>query len=109
MALSILDGVINMDPTEMLAAAKQTSAQQNEAIDLCRALIGKKPWPVVAKIVKGITQEPESVRRAVLGYAQSVLLGSNNGQAYIVLDAFRQPFYDLGKPGLTMAAYMAVS
>ena len=109
MALSILDGVINMDPTEMLAAAKQTSAQQNEAIDLCRALIGKKPWPVVAKIVKGITQEPEAVRRAVLGYCQSVLLGSNNGQAYIVMDCFRQDFFTTGKPGLTMAAYMAVS
>lgn len=109
MSLSILDKVINMVPEDMLVAAKQQAANVNESIDLCRALIGKKPWSVVAKIVKGIQQEPESVRRAVLGYCQSVLLGSNNGQAYIVMDAFREPFYDLGKPGLTMAAYMAVS
>lgn len=109
MALSILDKIINMEPADMLEAAKQQAANQNEAIDLCRALIGKRPWKEVARIVQGIQQEPESVRRAVLGYAQAVLLKSGQPQAYVVMDSFRQDFFTTGKPGLTMAAYMAVS
>ncbi len=109
MALSILDKIINMDAGDMLAAAKQSAAQQNEAIDLSRALIGKRPWKEIARIIQGITQEPESVRRVVLGYASAVLLKSGQPQAYVVLDCFRQDFFTTGKPGLTMAAYMAVS
>jgi DNA polymerase III gamma/tau subunit len=109
MALSILDKIINMDVGDMLATAKQQAAQQNEAIDLCRALIGKRPWKEIARIIQGITQEPESVRRAVLGYASAVLLKSGQPQAYLVLDAFRQDFFTTGKAGLMMAAYAAVS
>ena len=109
MALSILDKIINMDSQDMLEAAKQQATEQNEAIDLCRALIGKKPWKDVAKIVQGIEQDPEQVRRAVLGYAQSVLLKSGMGQAYFVMTAFKEPFYDLGKPGLTLACYEAIN
>lgn len=109
MALSILDKIINMDSADMLAAAKQQAAAQNQAIDLCRALIGKSPWKEVAKILQGLQQDPEQVRRAVLGYCQAVLLKSGQGQAYVVLSAFRQPLYDLGKPGLTLACYEAVS
>jgi DNA polymerase III gamma/tau subunit len=109
MALSVLDGIINMEPADMLEAAKQQAANQNEAIDLCRALIGQRSWKEVARIVQGIQQEPESVRRAVLGYAQAVLLKSGQPQAYVVMDSFRQDFFTTGKPGLTMAAYASVS
>lgn len=109
MALSILDKVIGMEAGEMLAAAKQQAAQTNEAIDLCRALIAKRPWRDVARIIQGIEQEPEQVRRAVLGYAQAVLLKSGQGQAYVVLDSFREDFFTTGKPGLTRACYMAVN
>lgn len=108
MALSILDKIINMEPADMLAAAKQQAAAQNESIDLCRALIGKKPWKDISRILQGVQQDPEQVRRAVLGYSQAVLLKSGHGQAYIVMSAFRQPFYDLGKPGLTLACYEAI-
>ena len=109
MALSILDKILNMDAGDMLVAAKQSAAQYNEAIDLCRALIGKRPWREISKIIQGITQEPESVRRAVLGYASAVLLKSGQPQAWVVLDCFRQDFFTTGKSGLTMAAYASVS
>ncbi len=109
MALSILDKVIGMDESEMLEAAKQQAAEQSEAINLCRALIGKRPWKEVSVVIQGLTQDPEAVRRAVLGYAQSVLLKSGQGQAFVVLDSFRQDFFTTGKAGLTMASYMAVN
>jgi DNA polymerase III gamma/tau subunit len=109
MALSVLDKIINMAPTDMLVAAKQQASQNNAAIDLCRALIGKRPWKEIGKIIQGLDQEPESVRRAVLGYMQAVLLKGDNPQAYIVLSAFRAPLYDIGKPGLTIAAYESIA
>jgi DNA polymerase III gamma/tau subunit len=109
MALSVLDGIINMEPEDMLEAAKQTTAQQNAAIDLCRALIGKRPWREIAKIIQGLDQDPESVRRAVLGYAQAVLLKSGQPQAWVVLDSFKQDFFTTGKAGLTLSAYAAVN
>lgn len=110
MALTILDKIIGMEPEEMLEAAKQQAADQNEAIALCRALLRKRPWGEVSLILRGIEQEPEQVRRMVLGYAQSVLLKGkeDNGQAYIILAAFREPLYDSGKPGLVAACYEAV-
>lgn len=109
MALSVLDGIINMEPADMLEAAKQTTSQQNAAIDLCRALIGKRPWKEIAKIIQGLDQDPESVRRAVLGYASAVLLKSGQPQAWVVLDSFRQDFFTTGKAGLALAAYAAVN
>jgi DNA polymerase III gamma/tau subunit len=109
MALSILDKVIGMDEVEMLESAKQTAAETNEAINLCRALIGKRPWKEVSTILQGLTQDPESVRRAVLGYASAVLLKSGQGQSFVVLDSFSKDFFTTGKAGLTMACYMAVN
>jgi len=109
MALSILDKVVNMDPADMLTAAKQQAAQQSEAINLCRALIAKRPWFEIAKIIKGLEAEPESVRRAVLGYAQAVLLKGDNPQAAMVLMNFRAPLYDVGHPGLVLACYESIA
>jgi len=109
MALTILDKIINMDPADMLEAAKQQAANQNETIELCRALMAKRPWRDVARIIKGIDQEPEQVRRAVLGYASAILLSKDNGQAYLLLDAFQKNFFDTGKAGLVMAAYQTIN
>jgi len=109
MALSILDKIINMKPADMLDAAKQQAAAQSEAIALCRALIAKRKWSEIAKIIKGLEAEPESVRRAVLGYAQAVLLKGDNPRAALILMAFRNPFYDIGKPGLTLASYESIA
>jgi DNA polymerase III gamma/tau subunit len=109
MALSILDKIIGMPQDEMLRAAKHQAAQANEAIELCRALIAKQSWKQIAKLLQGISQDPEQVRRAILGYAQAVLLKSGNGQAYLVLSAFREPLYDLGKPGLALCCYEAIN
>jgi len=105
MALTILDKVIGMEQDEMLEAAKNQAEAQSEAIALCRALIAKRPWKEIAKIILGLEVEPESVRRLVLAYTQTVLLKKDNPQAYLILAAFKDPFYNIGKPGLTMACY----
>ncbi len=106
-ALSILDKIITLDKKSMLKAAEQVAVKENQIIDLCRLLLNPKAkWKKVAEILQGLhKEEPESVRRAVLGYMNSVLLKSGNPQAFIVMECFSDNFYDSGKAGLTMACY----
>ncbi len=105
-ALSILDKIIYLDKKSMLKATEQVAAKENQIIELCRILLNSKTkWKKVAGILQGLKEEPETVRRAVLGYMTSVLLKSENDQAYIVMECFSDNFYYNGKAGLIMSCY----
>ena len=81
-----------------------------EAIELCRALIGKSDWGDIAGIIKTVKEEPEKIRRMVLGYMNSVLLGGKmNRKAALALEFFSEPFYDSGIPGVTLACFQVWS
>jgi DNA polymerase-3 subunit gamma/tau len=105
-ALSILDAVINLNKKSMLKIAKKTAEKESQVISLCRLLINPNTkWDKICSILKGLKQDPESIRRAVLGYMNTVLLSSQNSQAYLVIDSFKEAFYNSGKAGLTAACY----
>jgi len=108
-ALSILDKIIDLDEADMEEASEQESIKQNEVIDLCRALMSRSDWVLVANLVANIEAEPESIRRMVLGYMTSVALKSPKqmDKIYSILDAFRDDFYTTGKAGLILACYEA--
>jgi hypothetical protein len=55
-------------------------------------------------------EDPEHVRRAVLGYCQSVLLngGDNQVEVAATMQEFIEPFYNSGFPGLVLACYSAL-
>jgi len=106
-ALTRLDKVIDLDKADMEDALEQIIEQEKGTIELCRALIKGERWGGIKVILKGLTDEPESIRRAVLGYCNSVLLNSGQENAYIIMEAFREPLYNTGRPGLTMACYEA--
>ena len=108
-ALSILDKIIDLDEADMEEASEQESIKQNEVIDLCRALMSRSDWGLVANLVANIEAEPESIRRMVLGYMTSVALKSPKqmDKIYSILDAFRDDFYTTGKAGLILACYEA--
>jgi DNA polymerase III gamma/tau subunit len=109
-ALQILEQVLNADPDKRLAIAKRAAELQSQTIELCRALMGNAPWKKVASILQGLkTQDPESIRRAVLGYCNAVLLKGTNNQAAIIMEEFIEPFYNTGFPGLTFACYSIVN
>ena len=95
------------DPTSPITGVTENT---KEIIDLCRALLTKQPWSGVAKILQGLKNEDaEDIRRAVLGYATSVLLkGKENAQALVLLDVFREPFYNVGFPGVVWASSICV-
>lgn len=107
-ALQILDQVLRVDEEKRLEVAKQAAETAIDAIELCRALIDNVNWKQTAAILTKLKeQEPESVRRLVLGYCTTVLLKSGNPQAARILESFRAPFYDIGYPGLVFASFDA--
>jgi DNA polymerase III gamma/tau subunit len=113
-ALVLLEQVIGLeDPKRVkeVIALGITEEGMAATIDLCRALISPKAsWPRVAKILSDLKGgDPEKIRRAVLGYMQSVLLGGKrNDRAAVAIEMFSEPTYNTGFPGLTLSAYQTM-
>jgi len=109
LALQILEQVLNTDPDKRLEAARQIAEQESEVISLCRALLSNSNWKQIAAILQGLKgQEPESIRRIVLGYAQAVLLKTDNPKAGLILEEFMEPTYNSGFPQVVFACYSIV-
>lgn len=105
-ALGILEQVLLVEPEMQLEMAKRSSAEISESIKLCQVLINGSPWPKVKNVLSGLKdKDAEAIRRHVLGYCQSVLLNKANPRAAAVIEAFWEPFYDIGFPGLVYACF----
>jgi DNA polymerase-3 subunit gamma/tau len=94
-----------------LAALVRSQDNQAEAIQLARLLFKQGvAWTEVAKVLKSLTEEPESVRRLILGYARSVILGGGKAahRAFVIIDIFSRNFYDSQHAGLAAACWEAV-
>jgi len=109
-ALTVLEQVLTVEPNNRLEIAKKKAEEYIASIELCRALLKKAPWRSVAEILRSPTmKEVEGVRRAVCGYAAAVLIkGQSNDTAGLILEEFKNPFYDSGFPGLVYACYTVI-
>ncbi len=105
-ALSNLEQIIKLDdPNVEISSADQ---EEKQVIDLCRALMKKRPWKEIAALIKTIEAEPESIRQAVLGYCSACLLGGDQS-AYLIMEPFlANPFYEAGKARLVACCYEAL-
>ena len=108
LALILLEQIIHLPPKEQAKAIKVFKTQEQKVIELCRAILNKEKWEKISKILKGIEEEPEQARRAVLGYMSTVMLREKNPHCMLVYLAFKDNFYDTGKAGLTFATFRAV-
>lgn len=110
-ALVILDAVMQLDnENEMMAAVEDADAQK-DAIEICRALFRKCKWNEMAKILKSVKEDAEKLRHLVLAYCTSILLSGNNKLAprcFVVIDCFRDNFYDSKQAGLVAACWEAL-
>lgn len=106
-ALQILGQVLAAEPEKRIKVAFQAAEKQSATIELCRALLYGESWKEIASILSGLKEEdPESIRRAVLGYCQAVLLGNKpEPVAAAIMQEFIEPFYNTGFPGLVFACY----
>lgn len=108
-ALQILEQVLSTPKKRRLTIAQQAAIEQSESIALCRALMKKQSWNEVKKILQGLKgQDAEGIRRVVIGYASSVLLNTDNAVAGLILEAFQEPTYNMGFPGIVLACYTVI-
>lgn len=111
-ALSALERVLHMSDDAERLAVLEKSFPVAQGIELCRALIGGSPWRQVQAVLKALDEEPEAVRRQVVGYAAKVLLSESSGpkldRAGAVCLAFEKPFFDSGTANLVTACYRVV-
>ena len=91
----------------MMRMIKAENLEENAAIiDLCRALMKGNCWNDVRKILKGLkTESPETIRQAIMGYANSVLLNGNSDGALILGWFVYKNTYDAGFPLITQFCY----
>jgi DNA polymerase-3 subunit gamma/tau len=78
--LVLLESVMSAESDDEAIELLEKADAKRQAIEIARALISpKKPqWKALAKIVKEVEEEPESIRRMILAYATNVMLGGGN-------------------------------
>jgi DNA polymerase-3 subunit gamma/tau len=108
-ALKILSSVLVLgEPSAMKKMAKNKAKEVNKTIELCFALENckSKKWEEISKIISGLEQEAESIRRAVLGYFKQALLKNRKPNiASVCIEQFADNFFYSGDAGLVLAAY----
>jgi DNA polymerase-3 subunit gamma/tau len=108
-ALNILEQVLASPIENRLNVARKSAENQSQSIELCRALLRGAKWKEISVILKGLQdQQPEDVRRHVLGYCQTVLLKEDNMRCGLIMEFMIEPFYNSGWPGLVFATYSIV-
>ena len=108
-ALNLLDTVIDItDNSLALKAIEDATVTESNIAEIARLLLsGKAQWFDIAKLIKGLAGEPESLRYAFLGYFNAVLLGKGTDRVAEMMMAFQESVMYSGKGGLTLAIYFA--
>lgn len=110
-AISIVESIIGLPKEQMIEVAKRSTQRENLVLSLCQSLFKKTSWKDVAPILNELKGDDiEGVRWAVMGYATKVCLGGGpqKDRAWMVLDAFREPFYNSGFNGIVHACYLVL-
>lgn len=108
-ALGLLDAVKGLDESELQDAIVKQAEKQSQVIELCRELAKPKcNWKSIQPILKSLKEQgedAEGIRRMILGYCASWLLNKDEPRAWVIMDCFREPMYNIGFPGIVLACY----
>lgn len=111
-ALVLLGTILHLKSEEAMLEAIEKFTQEAQAIQLCRLLLNpRSSWQGVAELLKELEgEEPEGLRRMVLGYMRSVLLGGGQmaRRAGGIIGIFERNFFDSGNAGLAVACWEAM-
>jgi DNA polymerase III gamma/tau subunit len=110
-ALVILEQTLTVkDPAEQMEIIESASAEAASK-NLCTLLLNPRvQWAEVAKFLRKCEDDPEGLRRMVLGYASKVCLGGgkNAGRANMILSYFRDSFFEGGRGALINSCFEVV-
>lgn len=108
MALVMLDQIKGLDEDDVAKVVESVVKRESQTIELCRCLMQGKGWREIRTILAGLKEDPEKIRRAVLGYAAKVLISPNGNsaeQAFLIIQCFENSFFNSGVAGLYAACY----
>jgi hypothetical protein len=109
--LILLEKVYNVSEEEANKLLDLSVSDSTKVI--CGRLLNRsKDWASIAKILKENEDDPETIRRGVLGYMEKVLLNPKNSEmdrirASEVIEAFGFNLWEGGKPKLIQSFYKA--
>jgi DNA polymerase-3 subunit gamma/tau len=111
-ALTVLEKVIVLEEEEQqLKCAKEDSLDEGQVKELCYLLLKKSPWKKVSAELKKLKKEqPETIRRAVLGMMSGALLDGwgfkfQNDPGYVMSWFYDKSTYDSGFSGIVFCCY----
>lgn len=108
-ALVYLGTVVDLNNKKDQLAAIEPPETKEQAIKIARELLNPKKtsWEKIISIVKNVKLDEEQLRWMILTYANSVIEGGGPlmGKAFLMIDAFSEPFYDSGRAGFNAACY----
>lgn len=110
-ALVFLDQVIDMDDEKDMGELILASSDEIASVEIVKALLktGTK-WKDMSAILKSVDlKNAESIRYLVMAYSKAVLLNSGSSRAFLILDAFKDNFYDSKEAGLVHACYCIIN
>jgi len=112
-ALVHLDSVMNLKNKQDQLNAIISISAETQAFEIVRALLynRKTTWKQMAAILKATEgEEPEQIRWLVLACCKTEMLKAGHfaARAYVVIDAFRENFYDSKAAGLAAACYEVI-
>ena len=114
-ALNLLDTVIDavtdtVNDEQAFRIIEDATVSESNIAEIARVLInGNGHWFDIARMIEGLSGEPESLRRAFLGYLGKVLLNPKSNHDHIaeMMMVFSENLFNSGKPGLSLEIYLA--
>lgn len=116
-ALILIDQIMGLtSDEEQLKIIKSSEFDEFYAMDICRKLASsgtpKNKWESLVEMLNNLNDDPELVRRSILGYCSSAILKNKEfsecKKFLSIAENFKEPYYNTGKPGLILSCYRAV-
>lgn len=110
-ALVHLEAVWRLEADAALSVLVSVNSESKEMKALFNCLLKNSSWGDYCEVIKGLKEEPETIRRSVLGYMSAIMLNQINGKKGFlnrlaaILEIFESNWYDSGRASLVRACY----